>query len=130
MLFDGIKPYYCTSESILVLYSEKKFPRGFVTDPNYHSEANLGNTISNAVLVAVFEGLFGVENFNLVSPTQRNRFLLTVGCSPFQYNDALCSSRIFQEAHARHSQVLLLNHLFRQLRDVFDALRGDFDAIL
>ena len=71
-----------------------------------------------------------MENFNLVSSSQSNRFMLALGHHPFQSNNEMKVGKSFSEVYQRHRLVLLLHSIIEELSKTYYQLNEDVFAIM
>ena len=71
-----------------------------------------------------------MENFNLVSPYQENRFMLALGHHPFQNNNEVKVSRIFTDVYQQNRLILLINTIIEEIETTYTTLNEDLFSIM
>lgn len=71
-----------------------------------------------------------MENFNLVSPYQENRFMLALGYHPFQNNNEVKVSRIFTDVYQQNRLILLVNTIIEEIETTYTTLNEDLFSIM
>lgn len=124
--------YYYNTEGVIVLHSHVSFPRDFHTDPNFKSDGYRGENTVNYVMSALFEILAGMESFNRVSQQREGGgvFMNVIGSHPFQFNNIITISKVFQTVHKRNSEIMMIENLIHHACTVYDTLNNALRALV